>query len=305
MLNSNMTVYDQIASNKTRTYLIIFLFIVILSGFFFLLGKFVESPTTYFVIGILFSLFSAIGSYFYSDRIVLFTTGAKPANKKDFFDFYTVTENLAMAGGLPMPKLYVIDDQAPNAFATGRDPKHAVVCATTGLLEKLDRTELEGVIAHELSHVKNYDILVASMVAVLVGTVALISDWIMRSLWWGGFRRNEEDRSARNPFMMVFMIIVLIITPVIATLIQLAVSRRREFLADASGTLLTRYPEGLARALEKIASDRYVLHTASSSTAHLFIANPFKKIKSTSSWFTNLFSTHPPIEERIRILRSM
>ena len=297
-----MTIYDQIASNKIRTFVIIGLFIVIVSGFFFLIGKFFDSPVTYFAFGFIFTLLSSIGSYFYSDRIVLFTTGAKPANKRDYFDLYTVTENLAMATGIPMPKLYVIDDPAPNAFATGRNPKHAVVAATTGLVEKLDRTELEGVIAHELSHVKNYDILVSSMVAVLVGTVALVSDWIMRSLWWGGFRK-DDDRNSRNPFMMIFLIVVLVITPIIATLIQLAVSRLREFLADASGVLLTRYPEGLARALEKISGDRNVLQTATNSTAHLFIANPFRKAK--GSWLMNLFSTHPPAEERIRILRSM
>lgn len=300
-----MTVYDQITHNKARTYAIILTFILLVTGFFLIIGKLVESPTMYFIIGITFSLLSSVGSYFYSDRIVLFTTGAKPAEKKDFFDFYTVAENLALAAGLPVPKLYVIHDSAPNAFATGRDPKHAVVCATTGLLQKLERTELEGVIAHELSHVKNYDILVSSIVAVLVGTVALVSDWIMRSLWWGGLRRNENDRESRNPFMMIFIIFVLILTPLVATLIQLAVSRRREFLADASGALLTRYPEGLARALEKISSDKNTLHTASSSTAHLFIVNPFKKLKHVSSWFANLFSTHPPIEERVRILRSM
>lgn len=300
-----MTVYDQITNNKARTYAIILTFILLVTGFFLVLGKYFQSPTTYFFIGITFSLLSSVGSYFYSDRIVLFTTGAKPANKKDFFDFYTVAENLAIAAGIPVPKLYVIHDAAPNAFATGRDPKHAVVAATTGLLQKLERTELEGVIAHELSHVKNYDILVSSIVAVLVGTVALASDWIMRSLWWGGMRRNENDRESRNPFMMIFIIVVLILTPLVATLIQLAVSRRREFLADASGALLTRYPEGLARALEKISSDKSVLNTASSSTAHLFIVNPFKKLKKTSYMFTNLFSTHPPVEERIKILRSM
>ncbi|OGK25405.1 hypothetical protein A2954_01525 [Candidatus Roizmanbacteria bacterium RIFCSPLOWO2_01_FULL_37_12] len=300
-----MTVYQQIAHNKARTYAIILTFILLVTGFFFAIGQYVQSPSTYFLIGISFSLMSTVGSYFYSDRIVLFTTGAKPASKKDFFDFYTVAENLAIAGGLPMPKLYVIHDPAPNAFATGRDPKHAVVAATTGLLEKLERTELEGVIAHELSHVKNYDILVSSIVAVLVGTLALISDWIMRSLWWGGLRRNENSRDSRNPFMMFFIIFVLILTPLIATLIQLAVSRRREFLADASGVLLTRYPEGLARALEKIASDGNVLRNASSSTAHLFISNPFKKLGKTKFMFANLFSTHPPIEERIKILMSM
>jgi len=280
-------------------------FILLVTGFFFIIGKYVQSPTTYFFIGLTFSLFSSIGSYFYSDRIVLFTTGAKPAGKQEFFDFYTVTENIAIAAGLPIPKLYVIHDPAPNAFATGRDTKHAVVCATTGLLQKLERTELEGVIAHELSHVKNYDILVSSIVAVLVGSVALVSDWIMRNLLWGGLTRDDDNRESRNPFMMIFIIFMLILTPLIATLIQLAVSRRREYLADASGALITRHPEGLARALEKIASDRYVLKSVSSSTAHLFIVNPFRKLGRVSFWFTNLFSTHPPLEERVRILRSM
>src|SRR3990172_10370810 len=210
-----MTVYQQITNNKARTYAIIVTFILLVTGFFFALGQYVQSPSAYFLIGIPFSLVSTVGSYFYSDKIVLFTTGAQPAEKKDFFDFYTVVENLSIAAGLPMPKLYVIHDASPNAFATGRDPKHAVVAATTGLLEKLERTELEGVIAHELSHVKNYDILVSSIIAVLVGTVALVSDWIMRSLWWGGLRRNESDRDNRNPFMMIFIIIVLILTPLI------------------------------------------------------------------------------------------
>lgn len=299
-----MTVYNQITSNKVRTFLIIGVFIFLVTGFFFLIGKFVESPTQFFFIGFLFSLFSSVGSYFYSDKIVLFTTGAKPANKKEFFDFYTVAENLAIADGLPMPKLYVINDQAPNAFATGRDAKHAVVCATTGLLEKLERTELEGVIGHELSHVKNYDILLSSIVAVLVGTVAMASDWIMRSLWWGGIRAKDGNRDNRNPLMAIFMILVLVLAPLAAMLVQLAISRRREFLADASGALLTRYPEGLARALEKINSDPHVLHSASSSTAHLFISDPFKKKKLSSRLF-NLFSTHPPVEERIKMLRSM
>lgn len=299
-----MTVYDQISSNKLKSFFIVLLFIVIVTGFFYLIGNFFSSsPMTYFVLGFVFSILSSFGSYFYSDKIVLMTTGARPAGKKDFFDFYTVAENLSIADGIPMPKLYYIDDPAPNAFATGRNDKHAIVVATTGLLEKLDRAELEGVVSHELSHIKNYDILLNSMVAVLVGTIALVADWVMRSLWWGGFRR-DEDRESRNPFMLVFMIVVLIITPIIATLIQLAVSRRRELLADASGALLTRYPEGLAKALEKISSDKQVMKTATTSTAHLFIADPFKK-KNIKSWFLNLFSTHPPIEERIKILRSM
>ena len=298
-----MTVYNQIAKNKWRTFLVMFLFIVITSGFFYLIGKFVESPATYFIIGFGISLLSSIGSYFYSDKIVLATTGAQPADKKRHFDFYTVTENLAIASGIPMPKLYVIDDQSLNAFATGRNPKHAVVAVTTGLLEHLERAELEGVIAHELSHVQNYDILLSTIIAVLVGTLALLSDWIMRSLWWGGVR-TRDSRENRNPLLMIFLIVVLIITPIAATLIQLAVSRRREFLADASGALLTRHPDGLARALEKIAAYQIPLRQASTATAHLFISNPFKNKKGTS-WLVNLFSTHPPIEERIKILQSM
>ena len=296
-----MTPYSQITQNKTKTFLIMMTFIVLFSGFFYFVGKYFDSPGAYLVLGLIISSFSSLGSYFYSDKIVLFTSGAKPASKKDFFDFYTTTENLALAAGLPMPRLYVIADPSPNAFATGRDPKHAVVCATTGLLKRLDRSDIEGVISHELSHVKNFDILVSSIVAVLVGTLAIISDWLMRSLWWG--RSRDDDNRNKSPIFALLFVAALIITPIIATLIQLAISRRREFLADASGVLITRNPEGLASALEKIATFP-PLRNASPSTAHLFIANPFKK-KSQTSWLLNLFSTHPPVEERIRILRSM
>ncbi|OGK58211.1 hypothetical protein A3H86_02840 [Candidatus Roizmanbacteria bacterium RIFCSPLOWO2_02_FULL_41_9] len=298
-----MTAYNQISSNKSKTFLILGLFVVVISGFFYLVGQFMGSAEGYLIAGILISLISTVGSYFYSDKIVLLTTGAKPADKRQFFDLYTVTENLSLAAGLPMPRVYVINDPSPNAFATGRDPKHAVVVATTGLLERLDRTELEGVIAHELSHVKNYDILVSSIVAVLVGSIALASDWIMRSFWWRRIGGDRDNRS-RSPLFFALFILVLIITPIIATLIQLAVSRRREYLADASGSLITRYPEGLARALEKIASYPVPLQRATTSTAHLFIANPLNKQK-MSSWVVSLFSTHPPIDERIKILRSM
>ena len=297
-----MTIYNQISENKVKTFLIMFFFILIFSSFFFLLGKYFDSPWGYFFLGFFISLASSMASYFYGDKLVLMTTRAQAANKRQFFDFYTVTENLALAGGLPIPKLYVINDPSPNAFATGRDPKHAVVCATTGLLEIMNRTELEGVIAHELSHVKNYDILLALIVAVLVGTLAVISDWVIRSMWW--HRGSDDDnRGNRNPIFLVLFIIALILTPVIATIIQLAISRRREYLADASGVLLTRYPEGLVHALEKLRDNSQPLRQAASSTAHLFIDNPFKK--KNSSWFVNLFSTHPPIEERIKILKNL
>lgn len=278
-----------------------FVFILIFSAFFFLLGKYFDSPWIYFFLGFSISLLSSIGSYFYGDQLVLLTTGAQPADKKRFFDFYTVTENLALASGVPLPKLYVINDPSPNAFATGRDPKHAVVCVTTGLLQTMNRTELEGVIAHEMSHVKNYDILLVSIVAVLVGTLALISDWVIRSMWWGN--RSDDNRSNRNPIFSVFFVISLILTPIIATIVQLAISRKREYLADASAVLLTRYPEGLINALEKLKNNPQSLRRASSSTAHLFIDNPFKK--KNGSFFLNLFSTHPPIEERIKILKTM
>jgi len=298
-----MTVYNQISANKWRTIIIFLIFIVISIGFFYLIGNFFGSGKTYLILGIIFSLVSTFGSYFYSDKLVLFSVGAKPATKKEHFDFYTVTENIAISAGLPMPKLYVIQDRALNAFATGRDPKHAVICATTGLLEKLERIELEGVIAHELSHIKNYDILLSSVVAILVGMIALVSDWIIRNLWWTGFRRDDE-RDNRNPLLAIFIVVVLILTPIIATLIQLAISRQREYLADASGVLLARHTQGLIRALKKIEESSIPLKTANSATAHLFIANPFKKVKK-SSWFVSLFNTHPPIEERIRILESM
>lgn len=275
-------------------------FIVTLSYIF---GEASGYGLSYAGIALIVSGFMSLGSYYYSDRLVLAMSGARPADPKRHFDFYTVTENLAIASGIPKPELYVIDDSAPNAFATGRDPQHAVVCATTGILEKLDRQELEGVIAHELSHVKNYDTRLMGIVAILVGTIAFLADMFMRSLWWSGGRRSDrEDRS--GGLFVLLGIVLAIISPLIATLIQLAISRKREFLADASGVLLTRYPEGLARALEKVAKDKEVLEAATNATAHLYIVNPFKD-KEFGAWFSSLFETHPPVEERIRILRSL
>ncbi|PIY71881.1 zinc metalloprotease HtpX [Candidatus Roizmanbacteria bacterium CG_4_10_14_0_8_um_filter_33_9] len=300
-----MTLYSQISSNRRKTYLIFVLFIFIISGFFYIVGIANQSSSQFLVYGLIFSIFSTVGSYFFSDKIVLLSVKAIPADRKTYFDFYTVTENLCIASGLPMPKLYVIQDSALNAFATGRDPKHAVVCATTGLLTTLERSEVEGVIDHELSHVKNYDILLASIVAVLVGTIALASDMIMRNFWWGGRGNNNEDRKGNNPIIFIILIASLIITPIVATLIQLAISRKREFLSDADGALISRNPSGLANALEKISLYSKPLSTATTSTAHLFISNPFKSNKGKISWLQNLFSTHPPIEERMRILRSM
>jgi len=297
-----MTVYSQITGNKVKTLVIIFFFIIFISFFFFLIGKYTGNSNTYFTIGIIFSLVTSVGSYFYSDKLVLAMSGAKPASKKEHFDFYTVTENMAIAAGLPMPRLFVIHDAAMNAFATGRNPKHAVVAATTGLLEKLDRAELEGVIAHELSHVKNYDMLVSTIVAVLVGTVVFAADWMTRSMLWGGMRNNDDNRS--GPLNMVMFFALLIIMPLIATLVQLAVSRKREYLADATGSLLNRNPDALANALLKISGDSRPLQRASNATAHLYIDNPFKK-GGKKNFIAGLFSTHPPVEERVRLLREM
>jgi len=295
-----MNVYNQIAANKRRTYLILFIFVFIFSGFFYLIGQFFESPNTYLVIGLIFSIVSGFVSYFYSDKIILLTVGAIPAEKKRYFDLYTVTENLCLATGMPMPKLYVINDPAPNAFATGRNPKNAVVCVTSGLLQILDRSDLEGVIAHELSHIKNYDILLASIVATLVGTISLVADWILRSMWWN--RRDNERRDIPPAFYILF-VLALILVPLIATLIQLAISRRREYLADASAVLITRNKMGLISALQKISQTPMQLSHATTGTAHLFIVNPFSATRNgMASWLQKLFSTHPPIEERIKAL---
>jgi heat shock protein HtpX len=296
-----MSIYKQIAANRFKTVLIFLIFIFILSGIFFFLGRYYQDTQTFLILGLIVSLGTSFLSYFFADKLVLTTTGAKPAKREEYFDYYTVAENLSMAAGIPKPKLYVIDDPSPNAFATGRNPKNSAVCVTRGLLQRLDRSEIEGVIAHELAHIKNYDILLMTIVTALVGTVALVTDWVQWNMFWGGRRTNE---TSRNPIFLILFIAVIVLSPIIAMLIQLAISRRREYLADASAALLTRYPEGLARALEKIAEDAYPMKNATTSTAHLFISNPFKK-GDKRSWIAGLFSTHPPITERIRILRSM
>jgi heat shock protein HtpX len=279
-------------------------FTVLVIGLSYVFGQALGYGNSFIGIAVLLSIGSSFISYYFGDQIVLAMSGARPATRKKDFNFYTVAENLSLASGLPVPKLYVIEDTAINAFATGRDPKHAVVCATSGLLSRLERREIEGVIAHELSHVENYDIRMMAIVAVLVGTVSYASDFFMRSLWWGrGRSRESNDRNSGDLFLVIGIILA-IVSPLIAMLIQLAISRKREYLADASGVLLTRYPEGLARALEKIGNDKEVLEAATNATAHLFIANPFKG-KQFGAWFSGLFDTHPPIAERIKILRSM
>lgn len=242
---------------------------------------------------VLFSIVMNVGSYWFSDKIVLSMTHAKPATREEHFDLYTVTENLAITAGMQMPKLYVIEDPAPNAFATGRNEKHAVVAATTGLLSMMNRQELEGVIAHELSHVKNQDMLVMTVAVVLAGFIAIIADLFLRMSMFGG----DQDNGKAGILFVIFAIVGAILAPLAAQLIQLAISRRREFLADSSGALLTRYPEGLASALQKIASYGAPMRHANHATAHLFIGNPFGA--NAGKWVNKLFSTHPPVEERV------
>jgi heat shock protein HtpX len=246
----------------------------------------------------------AFVSYYWSDKIILTISSARPADRKRDFNLYTVTENLSMASGLPMPRLYVIEDTAMNAFATGRDPKHAVICATTGLISKLNRTELEGVVAHELSHVGNYDIRLMSLVTVMVGIITLLGDWLIRSTF---FSRGSSDREDRNSGVIFFIVglILALLSPIVAQLIQLAISRRREFLADASSAKLTRQPSGLISALRKLDADKEPLEAANKATAHLYIVNPLKNHHDAIGWFSSLFNTHPPIAERIKALSQM
>jgi heat shock protein HtpX len=293
------TVYTYQSSNVAKTYFLMALFLVVIVGLGYFVSLYFNYPGLIYI-AIIFSILMNVASFWYSDKIVLGISKARPASRDEFFDLYTVTENLSITAGLPMPKIYVIDDPAPNAFATGRDKEHAVVCATTGLLQKLERPELEGVIAHELSHIGNRDILLMSAVVVLVGFVSIISHVFLRGMMFGGRRNN--DREGAGGVLAIIGIIFIILSPIVATLIKLAISRRREFLADASGALLTRYPEGLARALEKISSYNMPMRAANTATAHLFISNPFGKGGSSIS---NLFQTHPPIAERIKILRDM
>lgn len=298
------SINSEISSNVTKTYLLMGGFSVFVVVVAYIFGEALGYGSSWIWLGLGFSLISNLVSYYWGDKIVLTMSRARPADRNRDFDFFTVAENLSIAAGLPKPKLYVIDDPAMNAFATGRDPEHAVVCATSGILTRLDRRELEGVIAHELSHVKNYDIRLMLVVSVLVGTVAFLADMFMRSLWWGGGRRSRDRDNDGQGIFLIIGIVLAILTPLVAMLIQLAISRRREFLADASGAYLTRNPEGLARALEELGNDRQVLKEATNATAHLFIVNPFHQ-KDFKAWFSNLFNTHPPLEERIKRLRAM
>lgn len=284
--------YSQIAANKRKTVLIMLLFILVIGAVGYAYGLYAGSfSSLYFIFG--FAAVYSLISYFTSHKVALAINGAKQIEKNDNPRLYRIVENLSITTGLPMPKVYIVNDPAPNAFATGRDPKHSHVAATSGILELLDDTELEGVIAHELGHIQNYDIRVMMIVFACVSVIGLMCDFLLRIMWFG-----DEDNT--SPIAVILAIAVAILAPIIATLVQLAVSRRREFLADATGALTTRYPEGLISALKKIDQTGSVMKRQNSSTAHLFFSNPLK-----NKSFAKLFSTHPPIEERIAKLDQM
>ena len=292
------TLYTQADKNTQSTYILMSLFLIFVIAVGWVFSEAMGSSAILWF-AVIFSILMSVGSYWFSDKIVLAMSNAKEVDHDSNREIYHLVENLCITAGLPLPKIYIIEDTAPNAFATGRDPQHAVIAVTSGLLQKLDKSELEGVIAHELSHIGNRDILLSTVVVVLVGVVALLADYFRHLMWFGGGRRNN-DKNGGSGYVVIIAILLSILAPFFAMLIQFAISRKREFLADASGALLTRYPEGLANALRKISIDQEPLEVANRATAHLYIANPFKGQK-----ISKMFMTHPPMEERIAALMGM
>ncbi|MEX2032995.1 MAG: M48 family metallopeptidase [Candidatus Colwellbacteria bacterium] len=298
------SLYTQKSESIRKTWILFTGFFIIVIGAGWVFSQAYGNPgILYFAV--IFSTLMSFFSYWYSDKLVLKMYRAKPVEMKDNPELYRIVENLAITAGLPMPKVYVVPEQAPNAFATGRDPKHAVVAVTEGLLGRLDRTELEGVLAHELGHIGNRDMLLSTMVVVLVGFISILADIFMRSALWGGVRDSDDNRA--GGIMILIAIAFSILAPIAAILIQLAISRRREFLADSTGALLTRYPEGLAKALEKISHDPTPMRRATSTTAHLWFDDPFESEgqKKKTPWYHKAFMTHPPVEERVGALRDL
>lgn len=295
--------YEQISRNKWKSFFLVLFFLGLIFGLTWVFGKMTGWGAQGLVIAVIIAVAMTFGSYYASDKIVLAISRARPVTKAEYPYLDNVVEGLAIAAGLPKPRCYLIDDTAPNAFASGRNPKNSVIVVTKGLLQKLNRAELEGVIAHEMAHIKNYDVLVQTLAVVMVGVAALLSDWILRTFLWGGRRRSRGRRGGDATAIFVVVALVLaVLSPIVAQLLRLALSRKREFLADASGALLTRYPPGLASALRKLDADREPLEAANKATAHLYIVNPLKDLKGKMN---RLFSTHPPIEERIRALENM
>jgi heat shock protein HtpX len=305
MAQESVLVYDRVGQNRRNTFLLLLVFVALVAGMSIALGIILGLPAPYAPLLIIPFFAFALISYYASSRVTLAISQAHRVTKEEEPDLYRTVENLCIGAGLPMPEVYLIEDGSPNAFATGRDPQHAAIAVTRGLLQKLERLELEGVIAHELSHIGNYDIRVMTIVVVLVGLVALMADFALRLTFFGaGRRRTSRGRGGGYGVIIIYAIALVgvILTPIAAQLIRFAISRQREYLADASAALLTRYPEGLARALEKISVDPDPLESANKATAHLYINNPLQEHK---SFLNNIFSTHPPIEERVRLLRAM
>lgn len=300
------SLYTHSDANQRKTWLLMFSFLVIVIAIGWIISQASGTPEILYI-AVAFSIISSFISYWFSDKIVLAMSNAHPVTPENNREIYRLVENLCITAGLPVPKIYIIDDTAPNAFATGRDPEHASIVLTVGLIQKLEKTELEGVIAHELSHIGNRDILVATIATVMVGVVVLLADWFLRFSVFGHRRSNDNQSSGQVQLIItVAALILAVLAPIFATLLQLAISRRREFLADADGALLTRYPEGLARALEKIARDHEPLEAANRATAHLYFSSPFKEDAGQRvGFFTKLFMTHPPVEERIAALRGL
>ncbi|MEK7097667.1 MAG: M48 family metallopeptidase [Patescibacteria group bacterium] len=300
------TLYTHSDSNKRKTWLLLTGFFVFIMIVGYVFSQAMNSSGILYA-AVAFSIISSFVSYWWSDKIVLAMSEAREVKFEDNKELYRIVENLCITAGLPVPKIYIINDTAPNAFATGRDPEHAVVAVTVGLLQKLDRSELEGVIAHELSHIGNRDILISTIVTVLVGVIVLLADWFRHWSFFGSHKSSDDNRDGRITLILTILAIAFsILAPIFAYMMQFAISRKREFLADADGALLTRYPEGLARALEKIAGDREPLEVANRATAHLYIASPFKgDAKKKAGFFARAFMTHPPVDERIAALRGM
>lgn len=298
--------YSDIKSNKIKTGFIVSLFIIVIALIVYYVSMAFDLGYMSIVIAMIFSIGSAWASYYYSDRIVLSINKAKPATQEQYQKLNNILDGLMISSGLEnRPKLYVVDDPQPNAFATGRNPQNSVICVTTGLLEKLDYYELEGVIAHELSHIKNYDIRLSAVISVMVGFMVILTDWVSRALFWGRGRDNDDNDNG-NPILMLIGLICLLLAPIFGQLMQLALSRRREFLADASAVELTRNPDGMISALQKLDSDPNELRTANNSTAHMYIVSPFKSnLKNGKKKKTSLFSTHPSIDDRIEAIRNL
>jgi len=299
-----MTHYQLITKNKRKSWLVMIIFIIFVLGSSYIISYGFGYGLDVVAMALIIAGVMSFSSYWWSDKMILGISGAKPANRQEYFDFYTVAENIVSGQRMPMPKLYVINDTAMNAFATGRDPRHAAVVATTGLLQNLTRSEIEGVVAHELSHVQNYDIRLMSIVTILVGMIALLADMMLRMSAFGGGRRRDDGGGQFQIIFFAVGLILVLLSPLIAKLIQLAVSRSREFLADASAVQMTRNPAGLINALQKISTDTEPLEAANKATAHLYFTNPLKNHQHDGiSWFAKLFQTHPPISERIAALK--